>query len=348
MTNMRPDPDISQILPHRRMEAWKWTDVSRAVRADVSGLSAQAKVDLQLPSGVNVSRETLPGADSPMGQMVARFAGETIVLEIDRGTKIEEPVRISVSNFGHARIKIRLAGESALAVEERYESDRAGFSNVEIAYDLAAGAKLSRTVFHNDHADTTRIVTANMSSWAETEIHQYALSFGAGLSRLETRLAVMGEKVRADLHGAYLLSDKRHCDMTSYIDLGAEAPFVRQSVKGVVTDKATGVFQGKFHVRRTAQLTDAEMRHDAIMLSDTSHVRAKPELEIYADDVACAHGNTVGQLDESALFYMRQRGIPLAQARALLIRAFVAGSFDGLENNADFLVRIENWLEAAL
>jgi len=116
-----------------------------------------------------------------------------------------------------------------------------------------------------------------------------------------------------------------------------------------MTDKSRGVFQGKFHVRRPAQHTDAEMRHDALMLSDTSEIRSKPELEIYADDVACAHGNTIGQLDESALFYMRQRGIPLGEARALLTEAFVADVFDDLGDEdlrESLLGKIRAWLGA--
>ena len=89
------------------------------------------------------------------------------------------------------------------------------------------------------------------------------------------------------------------------------------------------------------------MRHDALMLSDTSEIRSKPELEIYADDVACAHGNTIGQLDESALFYMRQRGIPAAEARALLTEAFVADVFDDLEDEGlkeSLLGKVREWL----
>ena len=89
------------------------------------------------------------------------------------------------------------------------------------------------------------------------------------------------------------------------------------------------------------------MRHDALMLSDTSEIRSKPELEIYADDVACAHGNTIGQLDESALFYMRQRGIPLGEARALLTEAFVADVFDDLDDEGlreSLLTKIRAWL----
>ena len=160
----------------------------------------------------------------------------------------------------------------------------------------------------------------------------------------------MGREVEAQLNGAYLLSGKRHTDMTSYIDLAAPNCVIRQAVKGVASDKARGVFQGKFHVRRPAQKTDAEMRHDALMLSDTAQIRAKPELEIYADDVECAHGNTLGALDEDALFYMRQRGISLAQAKALLTEAFVAGVFDGLEDEGlkeSLLGKVRAWLESS-
>jgi len=159
----------------------------------------------------------------------------------------------------------------------------------------------------------------------------------------------MGTDCELTANGAYLLNYKRHIDMTSHIDLGVPDTLVRQSVKGVVTDKSRGVFQGKFHVRRPAQHTDAEMRHDALMLSDTAEIRSKPELEIYADDVACAHGNTIGALDESALFYMRQRGIPLTQARALLTEAFVAEVFDDLEDEElreSLLDKVRDWLQA--
>ena len=93
------------------------------------------------------------------------------------------------------------------------------------------------------------------------------------------------------------------------------------------------------------------MRHDALLMSDRAEVRAKPELEIYADDVECAHGNTVGALDESALFYMRQRGIPLARAKSLLIEAFLVGVFDDLDDEAlreSLSGKVRDWLEAKL
>ena len=212
---------------------------------------------------------------------------------------------------------------------------------------LAEEAVLDRVVVQTDPKDCVRIATTHVTAWANAELIQHALAFGGKLSRLETRMAGMGKAVKATINAAYLLDGQRHCDMTSYIDVACPDGHIRQSVKGVTADKSRGVFQGKFHVRRPAQHTDAEMRHDAIMLSDTSEIRSKPELEIYADDVACAHGNTIGALDESALFYMRQRGIPLAQARALLTEAFLGSVFDTLEDEVmreSLLEKLRGWL----
>lgn len=348
-----PHNALIEKLPHRRMEAWKWTDVRGAVSSEktgqISGMTSACEPVFKFPSEVNVSRETFSAKDTAqdtgMSKLAANFSGDTVVIRVLKGVAPRESVQISGLKNGHARIVFKLEKGAVLFVSEIHETTDAGFANIETVFELAEGAKLFRTIYHNDHADTTRIATTHINAWKDAQITQHTLSFGGGLSRFETRIASLGENLQADIHGAYLLNGKRHCDMTSYIDLGAQNARIRQSVKGVVSDKAKGVFQGKFHVRQPAQLTDAEMRHDAIMLSDSCQIRAKPELEIYADDVACAHGNTVGALDETALFYMRQRGIPLSQARALLTEAFVAEAFDGMADNADFMSRITDWLE---
>ena len=335
-------------LPHRRVEAWKWTDVRAVVKETTSGLVSSCEPHFELPEGLSVSRADRTVKGHAMGVLANSFSGESYVIDVPAGFKAEEPVKIGNMASGHARIFIKLGKAAQLNVMENHSSDSAGFANIEINFDMGEGAELTRTVFHRDDAKSTRIVTSQINAWAKAKIIQHALSFGGGLSRLETNIAALGKELNAEVHGAYLLNDQRHTDMTSYIDLAAKEGFVRQTVKGVVTDKARGVFQGKFHVRRPAQQTDAEMRHDALMLSDTSEVRAKPELEIYADDVACAHGNTIGALDESALFYMRQRGIPKAQARALLTEAFVAEAFDDLAEylKDEFMTDIRTWLEA--
>lgn len=335
-------------LPHRRVEAWKWTDIRAAVKETASGLVSACAPQFELPEGLSVIRANRSAIEHAMSPLAKSFAGESYVVEVPAGYVSNEPVKISGLETGHARIFIKLGKNAQLNVIERHISESAGFANIEINFDLGEGASLTRSVFHRDHAGTTRIVSSQINAWANAKIIQHALSFGGGLARLEMNVAALGEELNAEIHGAYLLNDQRHTDMTSYIDLTAKDGFVRQTVKGVVTDKARGVFQGKFHVRRPAQQTDAEMRHDALMLSDTSEVRAKPELEIYADDVACAHGNTIGALDDSALFYMRQRGIPKAQARALLTEAFVAEAFDDLaeKQKDEFIAEVRIWLEA--
>ncbi|MCF6221241.1 MAG: SufD family Fe-S cluster assembly protein [Robiginitomaculum sp.] len=344
MTNM-PHNALIEKLPHRRMEAWKWTDVRGASMSEPQGLSAACNPTIAAPSGIDISTEGVAPSENVMGKLATTFAHNATIITVPAGFKSGAPVLLSDMKSGHARLIFKIGKGAEISVTETHASNAASFVNIDMRFDLAQGAKLNRTIFHNDSADVTRISTAQINAWADAEITQHTLSFGAGLTRFETRIASLGENLQADVHGAYLLGENRHCDMTSYIDLGGENARIRQSVKGVVTDKARGVFQGKFHVRRPAQFTDAEMRHDAIMLSDTCQVRAKPELEIYADDVACAHGNTVGALDESALFYMRQRGLPAKQARALLTQAFVAQSFENMVDKSDFMARITDWLE---
>lgn len=338
--------DIDMEFPHRRMEGWKWTDVRGKITEGQKGLTLLATPKFSVPSQAHVAHlSNAHSHEHAMAALATRFAGDVLTIEIPAGMDAKTPVEINDISDGHTRIHIKLGKGAKLCVIETYKSEAAGFANTEICFDVGEGAELTRTIFHDDHAETVRVVTAHISAWKNASITQHALSFGGALSRIETRIAALGEGLKASVHGAYLLSGKRHCDMTSYIDLGALSAHIRQSVKGVISGKARGVFQGKFHVRRPAQFTDAEMRHDAIMLSDTCEVRSKPELEIYADDVACAHGNTVGALDESALFYMRQRGITQKGAKALLTEAFVAQAFDDMKDSADFMAHILQWLE---
>ena len=151
---------------------------------------------------------------------------------------------------------------------------------------------------------------------------------------------------QATLNAAYFSGDGYHTDITSHVRHGAPGCTTRQLTRGAVMAGGTGVFQGKFFVPRIAgQHTDADMQHNAILLEEGATVFAKPELEIYADDVECAHGNTCGELDETALFYMRQRGIPEAEARNLLIRSFMAEAIANAGDLEEILLgEIEAWL----
>jgi Fe-S cluster assembly protein SufD len=134
---------------------------------------------------------------------------------------------------------------------------------------------------------------------------------------------------KATLNAAYLCAAGHHADITTEVRHGAPACVTRQLTKGAVLDGGRGVFQGKFFVpRNVGQKTDADMQHNALLLEEGAEVFAKPELEIYADDVECAHGNTSGALEANQMFYMRQRGIAEEEARALLTEAFIAEALE--------------------
>jgi Fe-S cluster assembly protein SufD len=214
--------------------------------------------------------------------------------------------------------------------------------------DVQAGATLS-LVMTQTGGDITLAHRAIRLAEGAT-FRQFTLSKGARLSRIETDIRIVGTGATVEMNGVYLAAKGCHADLTSRVDLDAEGALVRQLVRGVARKGGRGVFQGKFHVGRNAQKTDARMAHNALLLEEGAEVFAKPELEIYADDVQCAHGNTAGQLDEAAVFYLRQRGLPEVEARALITRAFL------LEAIPDWLspevreqaeTHIDAWLGAA-
>ncbi|MEZ5980772.1 MAG: SufD family Fe-S cluster assembly protein [Parvularculaceae bacterium] len=181
----------------------------------------------------------------------------------------------------------------------------------------------------------------------DVKFHQTAL-LGARIGGSESRIALGGEGAQVDLRSASMLCGARHADVTSQIDHRAKG-CTTQLHKSALKDKADGVFQGKFLVARGAQKTDARMSVNALLLSDFAEARHKPELEIYADDVECAHGSTVGALDDAALFYIKSRGLDDAAARALLTEAFLGEAFDAMPHPAIeriFRTRIARWLGA--
>jgi Fe-S cluster assembly protein SufD len=132
------------------------------------------------------------------------------------------------------------------------------------------------------------------------------------------------------MNGAQLLRDGQHADTTTALDHAAPDCASRQTYKTVLTGKSRGVFQGKIHVHQVAQRTDGYQMNQALLLSPEAEIDSKPQLEIYADDVKCSHGATVGAIDAEQLFYLRARGIPEAQARSILIEAFLQDAVEGV------------------
>ncbi len=350
-------------LPHRRMEAWKWTDFKAAIKAVEASQSeaqcaplpgaGQSVIELSasgitlpdsVPEGIQLHQrhdaQALGDAEEvPLGAMTAALAGrvgglDTLIIEVTG--EVAAPLHIVTrgdrdeTNF--ARVSVFVRPGSTLDLLESHIGG-AGFSSYLTEITVQDGGSMSRTVLQRGSEDEAQAITAIVTLGDKSKYTQTALAFGAKVVRLETRLTHQESGSLATLNGAYLCAKGFHADFTSHVRHGAPSSATRQITKGAVLEGGTGVFQGKFHVPRTiGQHTDADMQHHALLLQHGAAVFAKPELEIYADDVECAHGNTSGALDPNQLFYMRQRGIPEAQARAMLTEAFIA---EALEDASD-------------
>jgi Fe-S cluster assembly protein SufD len=274
-------------LPSRRDEDWRWTDLKGLLR--VLPASAPAEV-----------------AAAP----IEVAAGEIRVVRLDF---------VAGDGAQVARRRIRVAG--SLVLIENHQT--AGVSETDLDIILEAGARLERVVIATAAEDAVQVVIAQVALAEGARFAQTIVTAGARRQRLETRVRHPGGGAEARLDGLYVVAGKRHADLTTAVIHEGPGGTTNQLTKGVVTDQGRGVFQGRIEVRPGADGTDAKMGHHALVLGDRAEVDAKPELEIWADDVVCSHGNTVGALDEEALFYARQRGIPEPEARAMLTEAFL-------------------------
>lgn len=238
------------------------------------------------------------------------------------------------------------AGETRVFIERM--DDEVHLDARAFDFDLAAGASLTRIVLQVGAGIALSIARVRLGEGAR--LRQFVLTLGGGLARIETHVDVAGEGAEVALNGVYLCNENRHADLTSTIRHAAAGGLTRQLIKGVARKGGRGVFQGKIVVERGAQKTDARQYHHGMLLEDGAEILAKPELMIYADDVACAHGNTAGGLDESALFYLRSRGVCEAEARALLVEAFLLEAVpDWLpgEVRGEVGTEIASWLRRA-
>lgn len=332
--------DVSS-FPSKRVEAWKYTDLYRVLR-ETPAVSPEDEV---APGG---PFEALGGVERAV--VNGRCQGFADVISEGPGDHVARLRFVSTSDgAGHqAAVAVEVAAGSSLLLLETYEGRASAYvSNVTLDITLGAGARLTRVVIEDDAADALSISTAEVTMGEGASFYQTVLTTGAKLQRHETRLAHPGEGATVRIDGLYLLNDARHADLTSVVRHNGLNGLTSQLTKGVVRDTARGVFQGKIVVERGADGTDARMGHHALILGERAEVDAKPELEIYADDVQCAHGNTVGNLDEAALFYLQQRGLPLEEARALLTEAFLIEVVDRIEHEGAREV-VNQWLKERL
>jgi Fe-S cluster assembly protein SufD len=316
-----------------------------------------------LPEGLRAGSlgEALRDGDSPLGRALeahlARHADyrdhafvalstglfeDGALIEVVPNTAVKQPVVLWFFN---------LPGDEPAVTHPRNlvvvgAGGQASFIEIHVGYHKATGPYFTNAVTEliageNAVVDYTRIQKEadhgyhvgilQVEQGRSSSVTTHTISLGARLDREEARAVLNGEGAEALLHGLYVIGGHQHVDNHTLIDHAKPHCASREVYKGVLDGHAGGVFNGKIAVRKDAQKTDSKQSNKNLLLSDNATINTKPQLEIFADDVKCTHGATIGQIDPEAVFYLRSRGIGLAEARNLLIQAFANDILDRIK-----------------
>ncbi len=267
------------------------------------------------------------------------FMGDGAVIRIAAGATIERPLHLCfVASQKPAATFVRslvvaAPGARAMLIES-HEGPSGSDYQVNAALELVVGdgAHVDHVKVIAEGAAALHVSTLAAAVGAKARFNAFTFTMGGAVVRNQIFLNFDGEDTVAGIRGATLLRGRQHADTTLFANHIAHGCQSREVFKTVLDDEAHGVFQGRIIVRRGAQKTDAKMMTQALLLSDRAEADNKPELEIFADDVQCGHGATSGALDKELKFYLMARGIPAAEAEALLIEAFLNEAIAGIEH----------------
>lgn len=363
-------------LPHKKVEDYKYTNLDsffhKSIKIDSpkSTLSKDLKdsiwiqinnghLDLDsvnLPEGVtlevkNKSIEQSQDFDS-LENLNLVLTNKTIVIDIKTDTSVKMPIHIShtsdassVDTIVSSRIEFNIGDNSSVRIIEQFNSTEEGLQNRNHLTILNASK--------NSNTEHVKVVTEGNSSFhfgsvqanvAENAcLHSFTFTTGAKLSRNNVKVDLNGIGARGEVHGLYALRGEQHCDNFSQIHHRVERTESEQLFKAVLDDVSHGIFTGKIVVHRDAQLVNSSQLNKNLLLSKKAHADTRPQLEVYADDVKCAHGATVGQLSEEELFYLESRAISPTDAKVMLCHGFVQEALNKIKN-----VEIREYLEKLL
>jgi len=373
--------------PTRRVEAWKYTDLANALEGELPpaprhdgpvpdhGVFGEEGARVLLVNGfvhsvhdgygleiVDLSRIDAATPDWVSGHLGLMAAGEdqllgAVSLALMRsgvGIRVRgthrlhlDFVNLARASMSHARVLIVVERGASLRLLESHLGDSdAAFANLGIELVLEQGAQVEHIRVQSEAAETLHVSSLAASMGRDARYRALYCAVGGKLSRLDAvvRLAETGSE--AQLHNVAILKSGI-ADITTVVDHVAAHTTSRQLFKSVVGGRGRSVSQGRVVVRPGAVKSDSHQLFKALLLSPRAEADAKPELEIFADDVACGHGTAIGDLDPDALFYLRARGIPEAEAKSLLIHAFLADAIEGFGDDALRQALIER-LDAAL
>lgn len=368
-------------LPTRRVEAWHYTDLRNAIKAfpplaesgsqGVESLSEAgeiipaariafvdgARFDPQsLPEGISIGEALVSagfrGDADTIGILSTLLAKHGVAVNVEAGANagaLEIIHTITAARSVALRHAVTVGKDAKAVMLERHVGGDglASHSNTVTSLEVADGAQALWLIAQEEGEAAIHLSQLNVTLGAGAKLTILVLNAGGKLVRREINILAKGENSQIAIRGVNLIGGSAHIDVTTALIHEAPGVGAQELFRNVATGEGRGVFQGQIKVAPIAQKTDAKMACNTLLLSDTAEFSAKPELEIFADDVACGHGATVTDILDDHLFYLRARGIPLKLARSMLVQAFVEEVFDELEDETmrDALdARIEDWL----
>ena len=332
----RSDGEQQAALPDALIDAY-WITIAGGIATHVPAELGEL--------GIAVSRLCETGADGDietgdaMSSFNAMLLRDGLKLTVAPGIKLDKPVGFFVTDAAGPRVRlsqVRIiveAGENShIRLLENYPDSNApnGFTNTVVQLRLAPHAQVDYVRLQDSHPEHIQIGRLLAHLERESAFHYFSLDFGGALVRNDVAVDIAGAAASTSLHGLYLADRRQHIDNHTRVDHRVGPANSTEEYRGILSGRARCIFNGKAIVHAGADGTDAHQANHNLLLSPQAEVDTKPELEIYADDVKCSHGATVGQLDRSALFYLRSRGLDREHAARVLTEAFAAGILSNL------------------
>lgn len=275
--------------------------------------------------------DTITSKKDSLASLNTAFSKEGAFINIPKNTILEKPIQILHFSTGsekeimlQPRNLIIIGENSHVQIYERHQnlSNNTILTNCVTEIFAHKRAILNYYKVQNDKKNASLIDSTYIQQKQSSIVNVNTFSFGGKLTRNNIKVYQEGEYINTTLNGITIIGDKQHVDNHTLIQHKNENCESNELYKGIYDDASTGVFNGKVIVNQNAQKTNAFQQNDNILIGDKASINAKPQLEIFADDVKCSHGCTIGQLDEKALFYLQSRGIPKKEAKALMLFAF--------------------------
>lgn len=310
----------------------------------VNGRYSNALSSQALPAGLSVSTSTVTNAAHPvfsarvarhsvMLDLNAAFSSQIVEISIASGTTLEQPIYVHhVASGEHVldspRLLITVGKNCDVTLVEHYDgAGTACVTNSRVSLNIADNSRMQHTRLQTDAATCLQLGNTNAEVAAHSQYASLVVDAGAQLARHDLGVELNGHGAHCEMLGVFLPVNGQHFDHHTFVKHNVAHTTSNQVYRGVAGHRGHGVFNGKVLVQPDAQKIVAMQSNDNILLSDQAEIDTKPELEIYADDVKCSHGATIGQLDETSMFYLQSRGLGRAEARHLLIRGFIRETF---------------------